>query len=86
MFRIFTKSKLILSLFFYNSPNSRSRKITLLRLLFSYYAISDKKTLKKIIFFLIILIVLNKPNSQKVTGGMFKIKARIHRGILIHDY
>jgi len=27
-----------------------------------------------------------KPNSHGVTGGVYKARERIHRGMLIHDY
>ena len=27
-----------------------------------------------------------KPNSHGVTGGVYKARERIHRGVLIHDY
>ena len=30
--------------------------------------------------------VLGTPNSHGVTGGVYKTRERIHRGILIHDY
>ena len=30
--------------------------------------------------------VSSRPNSQGLTGGVYKARERIHRGILIHDY
>ena len=37
-------------------------------------------------FLAVSALVSGKTNSRGLTGGVYKARERIHRGILIHDY
>ena len=60
-------------------PTPGSPRVTLLRLHPSHESLRGKRPFVK-------LSTSGATHSHGVTGGVYKARERIHRGILIHDY